>query len=367
MIIGSDVIASGNLASSRRIAAGLLAQLSFLDCPDDRSRRLLAGAGLPPRVRSEPDFPISMAQELDVCASLVASLSNDVSLIRVLFGARSQMGIENLGVIGMAMKHAATALDALQVCLDYPELTMGHCRMVVRRDGDLSLFSFFMDRPRLRGHDERTIDRLVQYCTVLDLNTSLRNIEDVAGSGQPPTWVSLPYAKPADWEAVKDTLEFPVHFDADEACIAYPQAFDGTALPAANPMLFRMYRSLATKMSRMLSDEVGLEERVIRWLWAYSPPLRRGEVADLLAMSERSLTRQLGALGTSYASLLAQVQAERAMNYLRNESLTVAEVSYRLGYAEPAAFTRAFTQWSGVSPLKWRKAQVREPRIAGLI
>ncbi len=350
------VIASGNLASPRRIIAGVLGQLNFFGVEPDRARDMFTNAGLPARALEEPDFPISIQQELEICAALVSGLPPGISAIRVLFEVRPFMGIENLGVIGMAMKHAATAVESLKVCLDYPELTMGHCRMVVRRRDDLSLFSFHMDRPRLRDADPQTIDSLVDYCTALDLSTSLRNIEDVSASGLPPSWVSLPCPEPPDWDAVAGGLNFPVRFAADEACIAYPQAFDDTPLPNANPLLFKMYASLAEKMSQMLAEDVSLEERVTRWLWAYTPPPKRGEIADLLAMSERNLTRQLAAEGTSYSKLLARVQSERAQNFLRNRELTVSEIGYRLGYAEPAAFTRAFTHWTGQSPLKWRQA-----------
>jgi AraC-like DNA-binding protein len=106
----------------------------------------------------------------------------------------------------------------------------------------------------------------------------------------------------------------------------------------------------------MLAENIGLEERVMRWLWAYTPPPSRGEIAELLATSERNLTRQLNAEGTSYSELLARVQSERARNLLRNRELSVSEIGYRLGYAEPAAFSRAFTRWTGQSPLKWRCA-----------
>jgi AraC-like DNA-binding protein len=210
--------------------------------------------------------------------------------------------------------------------------------------------------PALRDADDVTTERLIEYCVVLDLSTSLRNIEDVAGSGQPPSWVSLPYPEPGDWPEIAGDLNFPVHFNADEACIAYPEAFDDTPLPNSNPLLFRMYASLAEKMSRMLAEDVGLEERVMRWLWAYSPPPRRREIAELLAMSERNLTRRLAREGTSYSGLLARVQSERARNFLRNRELSVSEIGYRLGYSEPAAFTRAFTGWTGQSPLKWRQS-----------
>ncbi len=353
----SRVIASGNLAGSRRIIAGALAQLRFLDVSEEAASRIFTNAGLPARALEEPDFPISLQQELEICADLVNRLPGNLSPIRLLFQARPWMGIENLGVIGMAMKHSANAVEALKVCLAYPELTMGHCRMVVRSQGDLSLFTFQMDRPALRDADEATIDRLVEYCTVLDLSTSLRNIEDIAISGQPPSWVSLPFPEPADWQDVGPTLAFPVQFSAEEACIAYPQAFDDQPLPNANPLLFKMYESLAARMSQMLAEDVGIEERTMRWLWAYTPPPNRREVAELLSMSERNLTRQLGSAGTSYSRLLARVQAERAMNFLRNPELSVSEIGYRLGYSEPAAFSRAFSQWTGVSPLRWRRSR----------
>jgi AraC-like DNA-binding protein len=349
------VLASGNLASPRRIIAGVLGQFGFLDIDRDTARAILTDAGLPARSLEEPDFPISLQQELEICAALVTRLPEGVSAISLLFQARPGMGIENLGVIGMAMKHAATAVDSLKVCLDYPELTMGHCRMVVRQQPGLAQFSFHMDRPDLRDADAATIDRLVEYCVVLDLSTSLRNIEDVSASGEPPAWVSLPYPEPPDWHDVAGELKFPVHFSAEEACIAYPQAFDGEPLPGANPVLFKMYVSLAEKMSQMLAEDVGIEERVVRWLWAYTPPPKRREIAELLAMSERNLTRKLSKAGTSYSELLARVQSERARNFLRNRKLSVSEIGYRLGYTEPAAFTRAFTHWTGQSPLRWRQ------------
>jgi AraC-like DNA-binding protein len=352
----STVLASGNLASPRRIVAGLLIQLRNLDIDRDTALSIFTSAGLPAQALEEPDFPVSLEQELEIIAAVVARLPPGTSSIRLLFAALPRMSIENLGVVGMAMRHAATAMDALQVPLSYPELTMGHCRMVVRRQAETALFVFHMDRPTLRDADDALIDRLMEYCVVLDLATSVRNIEDMMGSGKPPLAVTLPYPQPADWAQLEPELNFPVQFSAEEASITYPAAFDGSPLPRANPVVYAMHSSIAAKMSLMLAEEVDFEERVTRWLWAHTPPLSRGEIADLMAMSERSLTRQLSAQGTSYSRLLASVQTQRATNLLRNQTLSISQIGYRLGYSEPAAFTRAFTKWTGQSPLKWRQA-----------
>lgn len=84
------------------------------------------------------------------------------------------------------------------------------------------------------------------------------------------------------------------------------------------------------------------------------PPMRSGDIARRLGMSERSLARGLMAEGTSYRALLQQVQGERARNLLRSPSATAASVAYRMGYSDPAAFSRAFASWTGETPGAWK-------------
>jgi AraC-like DNA-binding protein len=37
--------------------------------------------------------------------------------------------------------------------------------------------------------------------------------------------------------------------------------------------------------------------------------------------------------------------------------VSIAEVSWLLGFAEQSAFTRAFRRWTGTTPNAWRRAQ----------
>jgi len=351
----SHVIASGNLATVRRTISGVLGQLQLLGTTADSALQVFTAAGLPARALEEPDFPISLQQELEVCSALVDRLPAAASPTAIVFEARGLMGIENLGVLGMAMRHADTALDALQVCLEYPQLTWGHSRMIVRRQDATTRFAFTMERPQLRDVDTSRIDRLVEFCVSLDLVSSMRNIEDIVDDDDPPLRIELPIPEPKNWDTIALSLHCPVVFQAEEACLVYSEDLQGRALPRANPLVYRSFATVARQLSQMLGDEIGLSEQVTRWLWAHSPPLRRGEIARQLAVSERSLTRQLAKEGTSYAELLARVQQERACNFLRNPALSVTEIAYRLGYTEPAAFSRAFSKWTGLSPLRWRK------------
>ena len=140
--------------------------------------------------------------------------------------------------------------------------------------------------------------------------------------------------------------------------LAYAASLERQSLPRANPLLYRNYTAIADKLALMQAEDISVAERVTRWLWACSPPLQRGEIARQLHISERTLTRQLQEEGTSYKALLSQVQLERAQNFLANRELSIAQISERLGYAEPAAFSRAFSKWTGTPPLRWRANRV---------
>jgi AraC-like DNA-binding protein len=360
MDTSEQLIASGNLGTSRRMIMGILSQSALFELDSGQLRDIFTGAGLPARALEQLDFPISLQQELGICHELVRSLGAQRSPACTVFNAMNRTGIEMLGVLGMAMRHAPSAIEALKVCLTYPQLSGGHSRMLVRRREHELVFTFAMDRPKLRNTDVRDIDRLVNYCLTLDLVSSLRNIQDIFPATPKPLYIWLPFAQPDDWHSLQVALPCPVTFGAAEARVAFSAELDDIPLPHANPLLYRSYVSIAERQSQMLAEELSLSERVSRWLWAYSPPPGRRDIARLLHMSERNLTRKLAAENTSYSQLAVQVQLERAKNLLRDRALSVAEISDRLGYAEAAAFSRAFSQWTGTAPGRWRKEQMEK-------
>lgn len=349
------LIASGNLATPRRTIMGVLGQCALFGVDETLTRDIFTRSGLPSRALEDLEFPISLEQELNICNELVRILSAQSSPMIIVFNAADNVGIDMLGVLGMAMRHAGNVVEALAVCLSFPQLTGGHSRFRVCREAGELVFSFAMDRPVLQSATELELDHVMQYCLALDLVMSMRNIDCILQPGHQPLRISLPFRQPDDWSELQVQPPCQVHFEQPEACIAYPAEMENMPLPDANPLLFRSYVSIAQKQSQMLAEDFSLAERVTRWLWAYTPPPKRRDIASLLAISERNLTRHLSREGTSYSRLLAAVQEERAKNFLRDPAYTVAEISDRLGYAEPPVFSRAFSSWTGLSPNRWRK------------
>lgn len=103
----------------------------------------------------------------------------------------------------------------------------------------------------------------------------------------------------------------------------------------------------------------GLSADVYRRLKA-SPELdwpSQTQMALDVAMSESAFRRQLEREGFSYQALKHEVRKALAFDYLNEESLSISEIAIRCGFQEPSAFHRAFRQWTGMSPGRYRAAR----------
>ncbi|WP_441289290.1 helix-turn-helix transcriptional regulator [Sorangium sp. KYC3313] len=84
-----------------------------------------------------------------------------------------------------------------------------------------------------------------------------------------------------------------------------------------------------------------------------TPPL--GEVASALGLSVRSQQRKLSLSRTSFVEVLDEVRRDHAEQLLDEGVLTLGEIAARVGFAEPASFTRAWRRWRGEAPSRRRR------------
>ena len=94
---------------------------------------------------------------------------------------------------------------------------------------------------------------------------------------------------------------------------------------------------------------------------AIEPMLASGDVnvdriARDLGMSRQTLYRRLKAEGVTFEEILDAKRRQLAIRYLAVERSSVKAASYRLGFSDPAAFSRAFKRWTGSSPSSFRTA-----------
>jgi len=149
----------------------------------------------------------------------------------------------------------------------------------------------------------------------------------------------------------------PMRFGEPVSSMTFAAEVLDRPLPASN-------RELALANDRVLSDFVGKLKRddiVSRTKSAISDYLPSENftsemVAGALHMSSRSLQRKLAAEDTTFRKLVEAVRQELARSYLSDGSFSLTEISFLLGFSSPAAFSRAFKRWTGVTPQEFRGA-----------
>ena len=82
--------------------------------------------------------------------------------------------------------------------------------------------------------------------------------------------------------------------------------------------------------------------------------IRVERIARTLGCSRQTLYRRLKAEGLTVAQVLDDLRRRRALDLVRDPAVPVKEIAWRLGFSDPAAFSRAFKRWTGRSPQAFR-------------
>lgn len=121
-------------------------------------------------------------------------------------------------------------------------------------------------------------------------------------------------------------------------------------------------RSVREETQQLPSEEKDLTqedeiERIDNFFALYPPERQtRQELAEYLHCSQRQLIRKMQALyGVSFRKKLMDSRMDLARYLLRSTDQSVGEISTAVGYADNAAFFRAFRQHTGRTPAQYRK------------
>lgn len=131
-------------------------------------------------------------------------------------------------------------------------------------------------------------------------------------------------------------------------------------LVTANDAMWQMFEPALRKRLTDIEATASTQERVSAALIELLPA---GEdsieaVAQGLAVSVRTLQRQLQAEGTSFQPVLNLTRERLALHYLRQGHLSNAEIAFLLAYGDVRSFNRAFRSWTGMSPKQARSTLV---------
>ena len=187
--------------------------------------------------------------------------------------------------------------------------------------------------------------------------TILRYIREIYRPDYEPLGVCLQRPQPT-----RNKRRFDQYFgvEVDFGCEANRLHLDPADmhvdLPAANAELARNNDEVVMNLlARMDREDIITRLRALIVELLPSGECSKEATAARLNMSERSLQSKLAARGTSYRILLNETRQELAEQYMRQGRHSVSEVTYLLGFADVSSFSRAFRNWTGVSPSEFRE------------
>ncbi|EIF42691.1 AraC family transcriptional regulator [gamma proteobacterium BDW918] len=78
-------------------------------------------------------------------------------------------------------------------------------------------------------------------------------------------------------------------------------------------------------------------------------------ISEFLFCGPQTLRRRLQAEGTNFHDIKLQVRRDISIHLLSKEDRSIEDISEAVGYTESSNFVRAFKDWTGMTPKKFRK------------
>lgn len=304
---------------------------------------LLGGVGLSVQQLADPETLIpggAVRELLEVTARTTAAEDFALRLA-------ARRALSDLGLVGLVLKEAQTAREALDLLCGYLRLLNATLVTRVEDAGDTVLV-----REELLPNPHLPMRQSME----LAVGVMFRALRELQGPQWRPRQVSFTHRAPADLSGHRRFFGCLVLFD---------QAFNGLVCAKAPLQVVRepqhpdAVRFAREQLDAALAQRAGALRDSCRELVLALLPVGRcsvEEVARHLRMDRRTLHRRLSAQGLSFTALLHEVRQEMAMRHLRESDQPLGEVASLLGFATPSSFSHWFRASFGASVSNWRRA-----------
>ncbi len=323
---------------------------AFMDVAQARGverEALLSLAGLPARALEDPSGKLSLFEVAQVVAA-AHQLTGDECLG---FSTGDRMLLTAHGNLGYALMCAPNVREAIVILERYWHLRGRGVQLQVHSEEDALFLELSVEISL-----SPTLTRLMLSSI---LTSMLRGIEFLVPvlPGGLEMW--LPGERPEGFETWQDRLP-PVRFAQHRVGLSLwgDMALLDQPLPTANPEALGSALEQCERES-MLTER---DDDIVRQVRAALVPGSDGypspeQLADTLHLTPRTLRRRLQERGCHYQQLLEEARLRDSRRLLQQKDLEIRRIGEMLGYLNPANFTRAFKNWTGMTPREWRQQQ----------
>ncbi|CAB3805335.1 HTH-type transcriptional regulator VirS [Paraburkholderia caffeinitolerans] len=307
--------------------------------------RALREAGLDLSCLTTPDLRIpeaSLARVFEVSLAGGAGRAESRTL-----GARigEAWRLSDFGSLSLLLQHQPTLREALARVEPYRHLLSDSVSVQLEEIDDTAVLHVALVTARPDPGPE-----IVE----LTVGAVLSLVRAMLGPQYAPRAVHFAHAAPERLEVHRRFFGPRIEFDSEFDGIVLARQDLDRASPLADASLARYAQELLDLQPRY--GEASLTDNVRRAIHLLLP---RGAgtiepVSERLGLSPRTLQRQLEQRGERFSSLVNEVRASLAARYLAQPRHSVSDISDRLGFSEPSAFSRWFSVEFGQPPSRWR-------------
>ncbi|SHG58289.1 AraC family transcriptional regulator [Massilia sp. CF038] len=334
---------------ARRVTGSYLQPL--LEAAEARgvdARALAVAAGLAPDALQPIPDSLAAADYVHLLA-VGAHLANDPHF-GLHVGERVKLG--TYSVYGLILLACRDFGQVFEQTMRYEQLAHDLGRSALARDGELAQYQWLSNYPSANRHLVESV-----FAGIRVFSTWL------AGMTLPSPKMQFVHGQQADGAEYVRIFGAMPEFGASVNAAHFPAQLLAWPVPNADASLYPVLQQHAeTLLKERNRSEQGIAAQVhaaiIRNL--AHDRVRLSSIAEQLNLSPRTLQRKLNEAGASFQQVLDQARFALATDYLRQDSLSLVDIAFLLGYQEQSAFTHAFKEWSGVNPGAWREgAQCR--------
>lgn len=317
---------------------------------------LLGRFGLDERALSAPAARISIPRFMRMGQSAIALTGNPA--LGLTMGQLSRP--VDAGIAGLAAQSAATAGEAISTLIHYSLLTSRNSRGAPWTADKGREAHFYSIKPYNVFNFFVVDSVLAAWAQFLRL---------ITGHDRVIERVNIEYPSQGYDDVFERWFGCPVRFGAE-----------GNSLRLASGIAEAASLQAQAAMFESLSGQCALELSRIRAGWSTADrvkdqlsPLLQGGTPTLMAVAHKlgvapwTLQRQLAEENTGFRELVDDTRKELAVEYMRETRVSLSEIAWLLGFANPAAFHKAWRRWFNTSPGEHRKQYLAEQAAKGIL
>ena len=255
---------------------------------------------------------------------------------------------KHLGAIGYAAISSPTLAAALRNMETYFPAHQEQTSFGLLPDSDILWLSYRIFDPRIPNRRQDAELSLGMFCNIF---------RAALGQDWSPLEIRFEHEAPDGRPDHESVFGAPVRFGRRTNAIAFRRSDLDARMPSQDPFLFSVIVPFLESRCAMQSDPEDfaaiVRNQIKLHLGDTVPTL--SEIARILGLTDVAFQRRLKAHGLSFPDILRAARQELALHYMHDLEAPLTDIAYSLGYSELSAFSRAFRNWTGMSPQRYRR------------